>query len=88
MPISYSPGSIAMGSYWNRFGTPPDQVNTYNGAVVPPAALAADWAIALAHEFGHYLLFLFDTYTDANGQSNADIAALCTGSAMGNAYEP
>ena len=85
--ISYTPGSIFMGSYWNRFGTPPDQVNIYKGAVVPPATLASDWAIALAHELSHYLFFLFDTYTDKEGHSNEAIAAQCTGSAMGNAYE-
>jgi len=84
--ISYTPGSIYMGSYWNRFGTPPGQVNTYKGQVVPPEEMVDDWAIALAHEFGHYLLFLYDTYTDKNGNSNDAIAALCTGSAMGNAY--
>ena len=79
-------------STWAPTGTAlgrrPNQVNTYKGVVVPPAALAADWAIALAHEFGHYLLFLFDTYTDANGHSSEIIAAQCTGSAMANAYEP
>ena len=86
IPISYTPGNVYMGSYWNRFGTPPGQVNTYKGVVVPPAALAEDWAIALAHEFGHYLLFLFDTYTDANGHSSEAIAAavhrLCHGQCL------
>ncbi|MBW7883238.1 MAG: DNRLRE domain-containing protein [Caldilineaceae bacterium] len=86
IPISYTPGSVFIGSYWNRFGSPPNQVNIYKGTVVPPATLVDDWAIALAHELGHYLLFLFDTYTDADGHSNEAIADQCTGSAMGNAY--
>jgi hypothetical protein len=86
VPISYAPGSIFIGSYWNRFGAPPNQEVTYDGQVVPPAAMADDWAIALAHEFGHYLLFLFDTYTDQNGISSEEIASECAGSAMGNAY--
>jgi hypothetical protein len=88
IPLSYTQGHVFMGSYWNRFGTPPNQVNKYKGQVVDPATLVDDWAIALAHELGHYLLFLFDTYTDKNGVSNEQIAAACTGSAMGNAFEP
>ena len=84
--ISYTPGYVSMGSYWNRFGTPPNQVNIYQGSVVPPETLADDWSIALAHELGHYLFYLFDTYTDKDGKSSEAIAAQCTGSAMGNAY--
>ena len=38
IPISYTPGNVYMGSYWNRFGTPPGQVNTYKGVIVPPCA--------------------------------------------------
>jgi hypothetical protein len=88
VPISYLPGSVFMGSYWNRFGTPPNQQVTVKGVVITPDQLVDDWSIALAHELGHYLLFLFDTYTDKNGVSNAAIAAQCTGSAMGDAYQP
>lgn len=84
--LSYTPGYVSMGSYWNRFGTPPNQVNIYQGSPVPPETLSDDWAIALAHELGHYLFFLFDTYTDKDGKSSEAIAAQCTGSAMGNAY--
>ncbi len=84
--ISYTPGYVSMGSYWNRFGTPPNQVNIYQGSAVAPEVLADDWAIALAHELGHYLFYLFDTYTDKDGKSSEAIAAQCTGSAMGNAY--
>jgi hypothetical protein len=86
--ITYSPGSIFMGSYWNRFGTPPNQEVKYNGVVVTQDEMNDDWPIALAHEMGHYLLFLFDTYTDKNGVSSDALAAQCTGTAMGNAYAP
>lgn len=88
VPITYTPGSVFMGSYWNRFGAPPNQEVTYKGAVVPPEQLADDWSIALAHELAHYLLFLFDTYTDPNGVSSEALAAQCAGSAMGDTYLP
>lgn len=86
VPLSYTPGSVFMGSYWNRFGAPPGQEVKFQGEVVPQDEMDSDWAIALAHELGHYLLFLFDTYTDQNGVSNETIAAQCSGTAMGNAY--
>jgi hypothetical protein len=86
--ITYSRGSIFMGSYWNRFGKPPGEPVSYKGQPLTEADMADDWSIALAHELGHYLLFLFDTYTDANGVSQEFIAEKCVGSAMGNAYVP
>ena len=86
--VTYTPGSIFMGSYWNRFGTPPNQAVKYNGVVVTQDEMVDDWSIALAHEMSHYLLFLFDTYTDKNGVSSDALAAQCTGTAMGNAYAP
>ncbi|MEZ4864074.1 MAG: hypothetical protein R3C14_22335 [Caldilineaceae bacterium] len=82
----YSPGHIFMGSYWNRYGTPPNQPVTVNGTVVPPSTLVDDWSLAMAHELGHYLLYLFDTYTDVDGHASQELAQLCTGSAMGNVY--
>jgi hypothetical protein len=85
--ITYNPGNINMGSSWNRYGTPPGQAIVISSTVVPTATLESDWSIALAHELGHYLLFLFDTYTDASGQSNQQVAKSCTGSAMGDAYD-
>jgi hypothetical protein len=86
--VTYTKGSIFMGSYWNRFGKPPGEPVSYNGQPLTEADMVDDWAVALAHELGHYLLFLFDTYTDANGVSSELIAEQCVGSAMGNAYEP
>ena len=86
--LAYDPGNIFMGSYWNRYGAPPNQTIRVNGVVVPPESLLFDWSNALAHELGHYLLFLWDTYRDAQGQSSQALADLCTGSAMGDAYNP
>ncbi|HMN31536.1 MAG TPA: hypothetical protein PKE45_25525, partial [Caldilineaceae bacterium] len=88
LPLTYSPGSIYMGSYWNRFGTPPGQVVYVDNTPVPTATLDLDWSLALAHELGHYLLFLFDTYTDVDGNASQELAKICTGSAMGDVYEP
>ena len=86
--VTYVPGQVYMGSYWNRYAVPPNQPVTVGGNVVPPETLVDDWATAFAHELGHYLLFLYDTYRDAEGNDSAEIAALCTGSAMGDVYQP
>lgn len=84
--VSYNAGHIYMGSHWNRYGAPPNEPIIDDGEVVPTALMENDWALALVHEFGHYLLFLFDTYRDAEGQSSQEIAASCTNSAMGDIY--
>ena len=70
----YYPGQVHMGSIWNRYGTPSQN-------------LQDDWALTLAHELGHYLLFLDDTYI---GRANGLLRAVdsCTGSAMGDMYKP
>lgn len=47
---TYTPGHVRMPVVWNRFGDP----NSGN--------LGEDWPRALAHELGHYLFFLQDTY--------------------------
>jgi hypothetical protein len=86
--ISYTPGNVYMGSYWNRFGTPPGQPVTVDGVVVPTETLELDWALAFAHELSHYLLYLFDVYTDVDGNASDELAELCTGSAMGDVYTP
>lgn len=86
--FTYSPGHFFMGSAWNRYGVPPNQAVTVNGVTVPPATLADDWSIAMAHELSHYLLFLFDTYTGIDGQASQELAERCTGTAMGDAYKP
>jgi len=85
--FTYLPGQVYMGSYWNRYALPPNQPVTVDGVPVTPETLADDWAMAFAHELGHYLLFLFDTYRDRAGNDSAEIAALCSGSAMGDVYQ-
>ena len=67
---------------------PPNQQVKVNGIPVSPATMVDDWAIATAHELGHYLLFLFDTYTGIDGQASQELADRCTGTAMGDAYKP
>ena len=88
VPITYYPGPMSMGSYWNRFAKPRGQAITVGGQPVPPEVLADDWALAFAHELGHWLLFLFDTYTGVDGTADGTLADLCTGTAMGDVYEP
>jgi hypothetical protein len=88
IPLTYSPGSIYMGSYWNRYGTPPGQPVFVEGTPVSTDTLELDWSVALAHELGHYLLYLFDVYTDIDGNASQVLAEQCSRSAMGNAYVP
>lgn len=56
-PVVYGPGQLRMGAVWNRFGN-------------AGSNLSEDWPRTLAHELGHYLLFLEDNYigTDAQNQ--------------------
>lgn len=76
--LTYYPGYVYMGSTWSRYGT----------AFVPPGiSINQDWALALAHELGHYLLYLYDTYLSLNEQNQPIEIDTCTGSAMGWAYE-
>jgi len=78
IPSIYSIGQIHMGSVWNRYGEP-----NGNGGI--------DWPLILAHEFGHYFLFLEDTYLGldtlpAIGEPVLVNVNTCTGSAMGDVY--
>ena len=54
--IIYEPGQVHMGAVWNRYGE-------------AGGSLGEDWPRTLAHELGHYLLYLDDNYMglDANG---------------------
>ncbi len=86
--VQYQPGQVYMGSYWNRYALPPNQPVIVGGEPVLLESLVNDWSMAFAHELGHYLLFLFDTYRDSEGNDSEEIAALCSGSAMGDVYQP
>lgn len=86
--MTYTPGSIYMGSYWNRYGKPPNELILDHGSIVPTTTMQLDWSLALAHELGHYLLFQFDSYTGVDGKASQELAKTCTGSAMGDVYEP
>ncbi|MBN1177918.1 MAG: VCBS repeat-containing protein, partial [Anaerolineae bacterium] len=71
--IVYAPGQVAMGSTWNRYGT-------------PGQSLGEDWAIILAHELSHYLLFQDDTYIGMDENGYLVAVDSCAGSAMGDLY--
>ncbi|MEW5869599.1 MAG: FG-GAP-like repeat-containing protein [Chloroflexota bacterium] len=69
---NFVPGQVHMGAVWNRYGE-------------PGSNLGEDWPRTLAHELGHYALFLDDNYLgmDANGQIIP--VSTCTG-AMADPY--
>ncbi len=71
--IVYDVGQITMGSSWNRYGNPGQNIGD-------------DWAITLAHEFGHYMLFLDDVYIGLNPDGFLVPVDTCSGSAMGDLY--
>ena len=54
--LLYKPGRVHMGATWNRYGE-------------PEGNLGEDWPRALAHELGHFALFLNENYIgqDTNG---------------------
>src|SRR5690606_31414379 len=60
---------------------------TFDGEPVDLSTLEDDWAIALAHEIGHYGLFLFDTYFGIGPDESVVSVYSCTGSAMGWVYD-
>lgn len=79
--IIYWPGIIRIGSSWNRYNQPEPQGGF-------PVDVSEDWAMVLGHEFGHYLLYLRDTYFRI-GRNNTIINVYsCVGSAMGWVYFP
>ena len=88
--VLYRPGFIMMGTDWNRFKKPPADpslpalVEEYGFEL---ADLKDDWALAFAHEHGHYLLFLFDTYLKLKEDGETEKVDDCVGSAMGWFYE-
>ncbi|MCI0395709.1 MAG: FG-GAP-like repeat-containing protein, partial [Chloroflexi bacterium] len=68
---AYLPGQVRLGPTWGRFGDPDND-------------LGEDWPRALAHELGHYLLFLPDNYLGLDGERL--VTTDCTGSVMTDAY--
>lgn len=85
--LSYFPGYVHMGRYWNRFHAPEGQPIVFEGQPVDPSALVDDWSIVLGHEMGHYALFLFDTYFGIGPDEKVVSVYTCTGSAMGWVYD-
>jgi hypothetical protein len=71
--IYYDIGQVYMGSTWNRYGNPGQN-------------LGDDWPIILAHELGHYLLFEEDVYLGLNPEGFLITVDTCIGSAMGDLY--
>ena len=72
--LVYEPGQVRMGVVWNRSGTP--GIN-----------LGEDWARTLAHELGHYLLYLDDNYLGVDDQGAIIPVDTCPG-AMSDPYSP
>ncbi|MFP4438888.1 MAG: FG-GAP repeat domain-containing protein [Chloroflexaceae bacterium] len=52
--ITYDPGQVRMGAVWNRYGE-------------SSGTIGEDWPRTLAHELGHYALFLDDNYIGLEG---------------------
>ena len=70
---TYVPGQINMSATWNRYGDGNGTVNE-------------DWAHALAHEFGHYALFLQDSYLGLDEANRLIQIEGCDGTAMTDPY--
>ena len=70
--VVYLPGSVHMGAVWNRFGR-------------SSSNLGEDWPRTLAHELGHYLLFLDDNYVGVDDNGLLVPVDGCPG-AMGDHY--
>jgi hypothetical protein len=70
--ITYEPGQVRMGVVWSRFG----------GA---EGNLSEDWPRTLAHELGHYALYLDDNYVGLDENSVIIPVESCPG-AMSDQY--
>ncbi|MBN1919699.1 MAG: hypothetical protein JW892_00520, partial [Anaerolineae bacterium] len=69
--ISYEPGIARLGVTWSRYGE--------------AGSNAEDWPRALAHELGHYLLYLDDNYLGFDAAGTLIPVDTCTG-AMADPY--
>jgi hypothetical protein len=74
LTITYQPGQIRMPPAWNRYGDP-----TTGG-------IGEDWPRTLAHEMGHYYLFLDDHYLGLDEIGQVVSIDSCTGTAMTDPY--
>ncbi|MFQ5577571.1 MAG: LamG-like jellyroll fold domain-containing protein, partial [Anaerolineae bacterium] len=72
--ILYGPGQVRIGSSWNRYGNPGESGSD-------------DWPLILAHELGHLLLYLDDTYLGLDATGRLIAVGSCDGSAMGDVYQ-
>jgi hypothetical protein len=73
--LFYGPGQVRMGAVWSRFGN-------QSGS-----SLGEDWPRTLAHELGHYLLFLDDNYLGYSSAARREVIPIdgC-GGLMGDPY--
>ncbi len=71
-PITFTSGEIRIGPTWNRYGD--------------PQPIGADWPNVLAHELGHYALFLEDTYLGLDENSILIPVDTCANTAMSDPY--
>ncbi|HMQ32876.1 MAG TPA: VCBS repeat-containing protein, partial [Chloroflexaceae bacterium] len=69
--ITYEPGQVRMGAVWNRYGE--------------PGAIGDDWPRTLAHELGHFALFLDDNYLGLDAAGRLVQVSTCAG-AMADPY--
>jgi hypothetical protein len=70
--ITYDPGQVRMGATWNRNGN-------------PGGTLGEDWPRTLAHELGHYALYLEDNYLGLDAAGRLISVGTCKG-AMADPY--
>jgi hypothetical protein len=71
--ITYEAGQIRMPATWNRYGD-------------PGGSVGEDWPRTLAHEFGHYYLFLDDHYLGLDEEGQVISIYTCTHTAMTDPY--
>lgn len=64
----YAPGAVYLGRYWDGL----DAANPIDGAWNKQNA-----ARTLAHEWGHYALFLYDEYQQSDGSSKKETYCTC-----------
>jgi hypothetical protein len=71
-PVIVTPGPVRIGPNWNRYGE--------------AGIIENDWPNALAHEFGHYLLYLEDRYLGLDTKNRLIAITTCGDSAMSDPY--